>query len=210
MMSKDISNIDIIKKQLSLSESFFEYPWKNPNDTSEQLKLAYTLKLHDGCIIHTSVYKDEIIDLIDKEVLKKKLSMYSFEQAGYVFVFNTKGKLILHPLYQGKSIHDIAGANIEKFITRAKEHQGTFSYHITMPDGNIVLKTAVYKYYPNLDWVIAAGIPQKDLNESTNLLWDGLLLTLLSLILVIIGLTWGLRTHHNRILMEEKKISLLA
>ncbi|MCF7354607.1 diguanylate cyclase [Vibrio sp. CK2-1] len=203
---KDISERDFIQQQLSHDETFLEYDWQNPGEKEKRQKVAYSMKLDDGFVINISVYKDEMMNLIDKEAMTQKLKNYNFRKTGYVYVVDRKGNFVLHPTSEGKPIRSLIGDSADEFMRKAHEKsEGRFTYPLLMPDGSTVTKTVAYKYYPYLDWIIASGISQDELTKPTDLLWHGLAMAVICLLLIIAGLTYGLNSRHKRILMIERK-----
>lgn len=206
LKNQDVSDQKIIQKQLENSHTFLEYRWQNPNDDDTRLKVAYSVKLSDGSVISASVYKDEMLSLVNKDLLKEKLKNYNFGKTGYVYVVDSKGKLVLHPTNEGQSIRSLIGNRTDEFMTQAKsQHYGSFTYVLNVPGKKPVQKTVAYKYYPYLDWIIAAGISQHELSKPTDQLWHSLIMAIISLLLVIAGLILGLNSRHKRLLMIEKK-----
>ncbi|WP_105902753.1 diguanylate cyclase domain-containing protein [Vibrio gangliei] len=206
LQNEDVSDLDIIQKQLAEPETFLEYQWKNPNDEQSRLKFAYSIKLSDGSVISASVYKDEMLSLVNKDLLKDKLKRYNFGETGYVYVVDSQGKLLLHPTSEGQSIHTLIGDSTYAFMNQVKtKPEGSFTYPLKLSNGKTVLKTVAYKYYPYLDWIIAAGISQQELSQPTDQLWHSLIMAGISLLLVIAGLILGLNSRHKRLIMIERK-----
>lgn len=200
------SEHNFIRKKLSQNQTFFEYKWKNPGEKEPRLKLAYSMNLNSGGAINVSVYKNEMVDIIDKDRLKAKLTRYNFGATGYIYVVDSKDKLILHPTSEGKSIRSLIGDSTNAFMIKAKqETNGTFTYPLVTDDGKTVIKTVAYKYYPYLDWIIASGISLNELTKPTDQLWRGLTMAAISLLLVIGFLIFILNSRHRRLLMIEKK-----
>ncbi len=203
---RNISENSFIQNQLAHDQTFLEYKWKNPGENQERLKVGYSLKIDNGYVIDVSVYKDEMINLVNKETLKTKLKKYNFGKTGYVYVVDNKGTLILHPTSEGKPIRSLIGDSADEFMEKAHtKPEGTFTYPLLTPGGNTVTKTVSYKYYPYLDWIIASGISQTELTHPTDQLWQGLTMAVISLLLIITVLIIGLNSRHQRILMIERK-----
>ncbi|OEF27269.1 diguanylate cyclase domain-containing protein [Vibrio rumoiensis] len=201
----DLSEHSFIRQQLSHEQTFLEYKWQNPGEKEPRLKVAYSMKLDSGAVINISVYKDEMIDIIDKNRLKQKLTRYNFGKTGYIYVVDSHGKLILHPTNEGKSIRTLIGDSTDTFMAQAKaKPEGTFTYPLTV-NGKTVMKTVAYKYYPYLDWIIASGISQHELTKPTDQLWSGLSMAVISLLLVIGVLILVLNSRHRRLIMIEQK-----
>ncbi|MFV0577000.1 MAG: diguanylate cyclase domain-containing protein [Vibrio sp.] len=206
LKNHDVSEVKVVQKQLKSATAFVEYPWRNPDDYKTRLKVAYSEKLSDGSVVSASVYKDEMLSLVNKEALKEKLKHYNFGKTGYVYIVDSDGKLVLHPTNEGKPIRTLIGNSDKKFMAKVKKQpQGSFTYPLLLPDGTTELKTVAYKYYPYLDWIIASGISQYELSHPTDLLWHSLLMALLCLLLVIGGLIYGLNSRHKHLLMIERK-----
>ncbi|MBD1577895.1 diguanylate cyclase [Vibrio sp. S11_S32] len=205
LKGKNLAEDNFIQTQLSNDQSMTEYKWKNPGEKEARLKVAYSMKLSNGNVINVSVYKDEMVKLVDRELLKQKLEKYNFGKTGYVYVVDSHGRLVLHPTNEGQSIRVLIGDSTDDFLAAVKKKpEGSFTYPLTI-NNKTIMKTVAYKYYPYLDWIIASGISNSELKQPTNLLSKSLIMAGLSFAMIISILICILSKRHNKLILAEKK-----
>ncbi|MFE8071787.1 methyl-accepting chemotaxis protein [Marinobacteraceae bacterium S3BR75-40.1] len=108
---------------------------------------------------------------------------------GYIFILNAadeerRGELVLHPSLEGKSFAE-AGF-VRTMLTEAKGRIA-FAWPQTVDNAEW---TAFYQKVPELDWVVAAAIPTRELNAPAQQLATGFVLVTLGLILVAGLIIW--------------------
>ncbi|WP_153446879.1 diguanylate cyclase domain-containing protein [Vibrio algicola] len=205
LKGKNLAEHNFIQTQLSNDQSMTEYKWKNPGEKEARLKVSYSMKLSNGNVINVSVYKDEMVKLVDRELLKHKLEKYNFGKTGYVYVVDSHGRLVLHPTNEGQSIRVLIGDSTDDFLAAVKKKpEGSFTYPLTI-NNKTIMKTVAYKYYPYLDWIIASGISNSELKQPTNLLSKSLIMAGLSFAMIISILICILSKRHNKLILAEKK-----
>lgn len=103
--------------------------------------------------------KDSAYEKIVENLKKRKLL-----DTGYFYIFDSKGKMVLHPTLEGKNVYDSQDLD-QNYIFRKmiSEKNGVIEYRWknaqTQQAQN---KVAVFKYYPNMNWIIAASLNQDE------------------------------------------------
>ncbi|MCU0631637.1 MAG: Cache 3/Cache 2 fusion domain-containing protein [Methanolinea sp.] len=104
-------------------------------------------------ILFVGVPEDAVYGSLKKEVNSIKLG-----ESGYMYIMDSKGKLILHPTRQGESL--ASEEFVQKMIANkdnVKEEPGKMTY---MWEGKEA--AAFYMYFQPLDWIIAARVNPAD------------------------------------------------
>ena len=199
LQGKDCSKLKDIKGKLILpniikvarehGEGFTSY-WfkKNKKDSKVYEKLTYSKDFPEWkIIIATGVY----IDDIEKEINKKKNQLMKqledivrttkIAKEGYLFIFNSKAKMLIHPNsnIRGKSILKFKqpGKNISIFyemVDAAKKNVPLY-YKWDKPTdkGNYIYKKVMWvKYIPSVDWYVASSAYLNDLRSTSHKMRD--------------------------------------
>lgn len=96
--------------------------------------------------------------LKDKKLLK----------TGYFYIMDSKANMILHPKIEGTNQIDSTapdGQKIFQIITSQKN--GILEYRWMGPDNVLQDKIAAFKYYPDLDWILAASLNKAEVEAAT-------------------------------------------
>ncbi len=165
---------EIIRKAKGLSGeevAYQTYPWKNPGDPEPRKKLAAISHFpRRGWVVGVSTYFDELVDMNyaerKKQNLRKKIISQEIGKEGYVFVVNSKGKLLVHPNQDlvGKSLWDDKSARgnyyIREMVEKAEDlesGQTDLVSYLWEEDGKNREKYAAVSYVPEWDWVIGVS-----------------------------------------------------
>lgn len=156
---------------------FVDYFWPKPTRdglTTEQPKLSYTRLFHEwGWILGTGLYIDDINQDIQNRLnailveLKKSFSEVNVAQSGYMFLFNGKKQMLIHPSLQGadfsKLINPVTGNPIlDDLIAASKTKEGRLDYIWEKPPEHKkdfrFWKRSYVAYFEPLDWYIASSV----------------------------------------------------
>lgn len=184
---------------------FVNYIWPKP--TSEGLsqgqpKLSFVKKFAPWhWIIGTGLYIDDIeseeqrrMEAIVKE-LRKAFAKIKLSENSYLYLFNSKFEVLVHPIYAGRKLAEMNEPQAEKVImerlmTAAKTPDKPMVYHWEKPDdsvkGRVYRKMAFVEHFAPLDWYIVAAVYQDDFYAPlASLRWKiiGIITLLLSLAL---------------------------
>ena len=98
----------------------------------------------------------------DVDRLKNKILSVKVGKSGYSFIIDTRGEIVIHPTASG---NEISGKSwVEKIL---KNRDGTVEFTDSEKNGEIATaKVAVYRYLPEMNWIIAAVAYKSELNET--------------------------------------------
>jgi len=205
--NSDINDIvdQMIVNARQNGSAFYTYLWSNKNEKQKLKKLSYAKDFPQWqMIISTGFY----IDNIEKEVQTRKRAMLTglrkvientqFAASGYLYIFNKKGKMLLHPdksiegdenFYQLKN--PTKDTNLyDDLVSASKTPSQALYYKWDKPNdkGNYIYdKISWVHYVPELDWYIASSVYVKELQESSNqlkktIIYSSILMLITSLI----------------------------
>ncbi len=155
---KDVSTYQFIQSQIKDKEGYFEYKWKNPDETEERDKAAYMTYFKEwDYIISVSSYKSEFKELVNPLTFRDKLLSIKIGKTGYPYLINTKGEFLIHPSLEGKNYLDTKSADGKKFIKEMTDKKDGNVKYLWNDNGKERMKIAYFNYYKELDWIVVAG-----------------------------------------------------
>ena len=166
LVNVNISAHGFIREQMHRKSGYLEYQWRDPGDTRERPKaLAMSYFEPWDYIISASAYRDEFLSLADLESFRNDVLSLKFGETGYAYVMDTKGTLLIHPELEGENIYNAEDADGRQFIAEmCRKKNGRISYPWKNPGENRArYKDVVFRYFPELDVIIAGGIYQEEL-----------------------------------------------
>lgn len=158
---------EIIKNEIKRVYQFIE---DEESETTERIKSNIKQHVYEAHAIANSIYtnnknksKNEIIKLI-KDALR---DIRFNDKRGYYFIYETKGKNILHPVLphlENKNLYDYKDTKgnfvIRELSKIAKDKtEGFLSWWWTKPDNKKIecKKIGFVKYFAPYDWFIGTG-----------------------------------------------------
>lgn len=161
LKNKDLSDFAFIQTQIREKKGYIEYSWKNPVDSVKKKKaLSMTYFSPWDYIISASSYKTEFINLVNTQDFNKNILSTIIGETGYMYVINSKGKLIIHPKQEGVNIYDSVDSQGNYFIQEIiKNKNGMVIYPWKNPGEEVAReKIVIYRYYEPMDWYICSGV----------------------------------------------------
>lgn len=145
--------------------------------------------------LNTSFQNGEISLLVAQEKVKTSLlgpregSLRTIKHRvdlgdnGYFYVLDESGTLLAHPNQEGQNIWDKQTNDgffyIQNVIEEARNGGGFTTYHWPLPESDKEAEKIVYSaYYPEWNWVIAAGSYLQDYDQGLSRMLDIMLITL--------------------------------
>ncbi|MBS1971505.1 MAG: Cache 3/Cache 2 fusion domain-containing protein [Bdellovibrionales bacterium] len=121
--------------------------------------------------------------------VKDYLHAQKLLETGYFYILDSKGNFVLHPTKTGENMldkTDLEGRYIFREILEKKN--GSIEYEwLNAETGRAQKKLAVFRYYPELDWVVAASVNKAEVEAPvTRLAWFLLLLTIVSVLTMLL------------------------
>ena len=207
---KDIKGNLIIPPMVKIAREngngFYSYWWKkNNNDPTVYEKLSFIKNFPDWKMtIGTGLYLDDIKPLVSKrkkeltDELSKVIINTKLAQSGYIYIFDGKGELVIHPNNDLAKSADFSKIVIpstnklifEELIAASKTKDKSLYYKWDKPNskGNYDYdKVSWVEYIPKLDWYVVSSVYTQEFKESANDVRNFVLsITLLFLVLFII------------------------
>ena len=99
--------------------------------------------------------------------IKSFLSSQKLLESGYYYILDSKANMVMHPTLEGKNVlgnTDIDGTKIfEKMVT---QKSGVLDYRWTNAETKAPQeKTALFEYFPETDWVVAASLNTDEVHK---------------------------------------------
>ena len=143
----------------TVQNGYTEYDWKNPSDNSYRKKAAYVRAFQPwNWIIGASSYRDEFVDLINIKDLEKLLTPVRINRSGYFAVFDTQGRLLVHPELHDVLSHQAQLAQAKSVFERLKTSKdGYLTYEWQNPsDLKPRAKYAFIERFHDFNWYLVA------------------------------------------------------
>ena len=184
----NVGNFDFVKKQIHLKDGYMEYEWQNPGEDKKRSKALYMTYFKPlDWIISVSSYREEFHYLVEVNDFKESVMSYKFGQTGYIYVFNLKGKLLVHPWLQGQNM---LGYNeyAKKILSHIMENKkGKYTYSWQNPgESKAREKTIFFDYLPEYEWFVVSSSYTKEMEAP--------LQAMLRLIIAILAIIFALAT----------------
>jgi len=161
LKGSDLSSHTFIKEQIAKKNGYMEYSWKNPADSMPREKVLYMTYFDQWkAIISVSSYKSEFTSLVNVDDFKNNILSIVLGETGYIYVMNSKGKLVIHPKLEGTSIFYSVDSRGNHFIQEIiKNKNGTIIYPWKNPGESAPReKIVIYKYFKPMDWYVCSGV----------------------------------------------------
>lgn len=141
-------------------QGYVEYDWKNPADNSYRKKAAYIMEFPQwNWIVGASSYRDEFVDLVLIEDLKKLLGPVRINKSGYFYLFDQNLNFLIHPeintLQNGELVNSRGESILEKLIA---SENGYLTYSWKSPsDKKAREKYAFVEKLEGYNWYLVAS-----------------------------------------------------
>ncbi len=199
---------------LEKGEGFVDYLWPKPTReglTAEQPKLSYvTLFEPWNWVIGTGVYIDDIEHYKTERFkavlteLKLTFDRIKNAQEGYMFLFNGKKEILIHPSLEGADFTRLKNPDtgqliFEELIVASRNPHIPFAYRwdkpLEHPGQYRFPKKAYVRYFQPLDWYIGSSFYDDDIRRPARLLRNEIFL--LSSAFILIALLLSLVLSRN-------------
>lgn len=212
---------------LASGQGYYSYWWRRLGARQEIEKLTFYKNLPSfELVIGTGVYIDDIESIqsavlnVAVEELRQQLRKTILAKTGYVYIFNSKGDMLIHPNanLEGKSltglIDPVSKQPLAQMLVAAADKQEGVRYKWDKPSdpGNYVYdKISWVRYFREADWYLCTSVYVDELDESARILRNRvlmvfaatLLLSLLLIYLFVKKLTAPLRQLRDTALRVE-------
>lgn len=182
----------IVKQAIKEGEGYYHYKWHRLGQAEMLDKVSYVKSYPEwNLLIGSGVYLDDL----DKEVQKKKkqvvddlrmaLNEIKIARTGYLFIFNAKNQMLIHPNanIEGNNIDDLINPMSKQFIAKElidiADTGNELHYLWDKPDdpNNYVYeKLSLVRFLPGFDLYICSSVYLDELRSSSNQLSKRLLI----------------------------------
>lgn len=185
----DLSDYRFIKDQMQLKSGYLEYDWKNPDDATSRKKALYmTYFAPWDWIISASSYRDEFTELINIDDFKTAFNNIRIKNSGYAYVIGPDGSFLIHPSFENDNMLDAINSEGRKVIQEIyTQKNGILQYTWKNESDNTWReKTAVFKYIPDYEWIVATSVyTDEAYNNLNKLKWMQVLILLIFLLTML-------------------------
>ncbi|MBF0566401.1 MAG: cache domain-containing protein [Nitrospirae bacterium] len=207
-----------------LGDGYTSYWWRRLGEKEPVEKLTYCSNYNKWkWVICTGVYIDDIKNEVQRkrakaiESLSQSLNMFRIGKTGYMYIFDSKKNMIIHPNKQiertnvagmldpstGKPIIDELMA-----VSSLENNRIEYKWDKPIEPGHYVYdKIAWIKYHKGLDWYVVSSVYKKELNESADKITRRIFTV--SILVFLISSTLGYM-FIKRLIEPINKLSYLA
>jgi signal transduction histidine kinase len=167
---------EVIELLKHTNETFYEWYWFKPHDTTQQRKKVGYYKNFEpfNWFIGTGEYIEDFEKEVQQRVLNN-INQIRYGENGYIFIIDYNSIYLSHirPNFIGKSaIANNDTVDIQKVIQDlieiSKKGEGYYSYiQNKKPDNNLSIKKISFvKGLPNWSWMIGTGFYEDDIDNA--------------------------------------------
>ena len=185
---KDAKGVYLFNEMLKVArqdkEGYVAYSWSKPGEKEPQPKISFVKSFPKwNLIIGTGVYIDDINKEVQKrkDELKKQLESVinttKIGKTGYLYIFNSKGEIVIHPnnKFKNKTLKNIKNpitkkTMFEELVLASKTKNKSLYYKRDSRLGTVntlINKVAWVEYIPELDWYVSSAVCLDDFKESS-------------------------------------------
>lgn len=198
----------IISTARAWGEGFHTYPWARPkgNRALTDQKISYFKDLpRHRLVVGTGAYLADIDAEVAKrmneavEDLRQVLRAIRINATGYVYIFDARNNMIIHPNANiegtefSRKNNPLSGHSIADELKAAAD-SGKPVYYLwdkpEDPDNYVYQKISWVRHFPGFDWYIASSVYVEDLRKSAVELSNRIMMVALAILLIGIGLAW--------------------
>lgn len=194
LLDRDLRQFEFIRKQILQKKGFIEYEWKNPHETSMRPKALYmSYFVPWDWIISASSYREEFAELIHVDDVREEILANHFGKTGYTYVMDSRGNLIVHPVLTGNIYNavDSLGRHFTQKICREKNGKTVYSWRNPGEEKERE-KLAIYRYIPELDWIVVSTGYLEEVYEPLYSLQKILYIGVLAMFVLLLILSFGI------------------
>jgi len=223
LYGKDYSRVRDVKGKLIVppmvemarnnGEGYYSYWWRRLGSDRPVEKLAYVKLFPEWkWVLGTGIYIDDIEQEAARKLeamlenLRKTLAKVKVAKTGYIFVFNGRKKMLIHPVLAGQDVsklkNPVTGTYIiDDLIKAANNPDVPLEYLWDRPDDRgdyIYPKESYVAYFKPLDWYVASSVYKDEIEAPAYRLAGKILYTSLLLLAVAVVLSIVFSETMNR------------
>ncbi len=214
----------LIQKALDEGEGYHSYWWQRPTSDLPAEKLSYAMVFPEWeWIIGTGVYIDDLQTeiLVRKEKmideLRQILKPITIGKTGFIYIFDSWNNVIIHrdPAMENTDLSTVVNPTTKNKlvddlikVSGTKEHKLSYKWNKPSDKSHYIYdKIDWVKHVNGFDWYIVASVYKGELNASSNLLRNKIIIIAAVVVVMsifIVALLMG------RLLMPIRKLSIIA
>ena len=214
----------MVEGALSAGEGYYSYWWRRLGEEQPTEKLSYYKHIPAfDLVLGTGVYLDDVeAAVLTKrnlaiEELRRRLRATPLARTGYVFIFDGKMNMLIHPNanVEGKNVGHMLDTATKKplfpMLAAAADKPESVRYRWDSPSdpGNYVYdKISWMRYYKDFDWYIGSSVYRDELAESAHTLSNRVLAVFAVTLLLSIGLIYLFVTRLTQPLRQLRDAAL--
>ena len=199
----------IISTARAWGEGFHTYPWRRPQSGATGLgdqKISYFKNLpRHRLVVGTGAYLADIDAEVDKrmaeaiEDLRQVLRAIRINATGYVYIFDARNNMIIHPNpnIEGSEFsalaNPVSGHSIADELKAAAD-SGKPVYYLwdkpSDPGRYVYQKISWVRHFAGFDWYIASSVYVEDLRRSAVELSNRIMAVALAILVIGVALSW--------------------
>ncbi|WP_291515433.1 methyl-accepting chemotaxis protein [Bdellovibrio sp. ArHS] len=113
-------------------------------------------------------------------------------KTGYFYIMDSKATLVMHPTIEGQNLYDktdLDGKHVFRDVIAQK--QGLMRYRWMNDETKSPQnKFAVFHYYPEMDWIVAASVNEDEVQEATTGLRTFMIFLNIGALLLMLACSW--------------------
>ncbi len=225
---KDIKGKYLIREIIKAAKSnpeggFTKYWWRRIGSDKPVEKLSFSKLFPEWeWVVGSGVYIDDVKEEIEKrkrkaiEEIRKVLTSIKIGKSGYLFIFDSEGKMIVHPDRKliGKDathfVNKLTGESIIEELKRAADTGKPVAYIWYKPNQSNEFsfkKLSWVRYFDGFDWYIASSVYEDDLLFAAQSLSNRIRLATAVILVLVVILAY---LFFNRMISPIKQLSKLA
>lgn len=225
---KDLHGNPIVPPMVEVAkrdgEGYTRYWWQRLGQEQPIEKLTYSRNYPQwSWVFGTGVYIDDVAQEYERrkqaaiEELRKLFSQVKIARTGYLYVFDAKRRMIIHPNpdLEGKDASNLISVQtgrplLDDLIDASRRPDGKLCYKWnTLGDRQhyIYDKISWVRYHPGFDWYIASSVYTEEIDSSADMLSRRILIASSVLCFLLIG---TLALLIRRFLMPVRELSEAA
>ena len=195
---RDVGKVGFVRKAAKIKQGYIEYEWKNPGEKRKRKKAMYISYVKKfKWLVCASSYKNEFLNLINKNDFREDLLKLKIGKDGYPTVMDHKGNMIIHPKIEGQNIYNTKDDNGKYFAREViRKKTGKIIYTWKNPgESSARDKVGYYDYVPSMKWYIWLTAYKDEIYGEVRKITQYLIMIFIIAILLGIPVNWFFTTR---------------
>ena len=198
--NKDLTNIEIVQKIMSIKEGYSEYSWKNENEKFYRKKIMYTTYFEPwDYAITVTAYFNEMSKIINISELEEDIRLYKIGASGFINIIGSDSKIIYSHLMDNGNNSIKMNSELSYIYNKIKnKNSGKIYYNwndksVKTDENN--KKIALFKFIPKLDWYLVTSVYLEEFNSPLRKLESTFITSFILLTILIVIVTFWISSY---------------